>query len=115
MSGSSLGLSLLWFVVILVAIPVVLWLVRRTPYGAAMGGVAQGVTRPIASMPIGPQQRIVTIEVGQGEERRWLVLGVTAQAITPLHTLSPQGDPPAAAAAEAPFAALFKKVRDARR
>jgi flagellar protein FliO/FliZ len=98
-----------------VAIPVVLWLLRRTPYGAAMGGVAQGVTRPIASMPIGPQQRIVTIEVGQGEERRWLVLGVTAQAITPLHTLSPQGDPPAAAAADAPFAALFRKVRDARR
>jgi flagellar protein FliO/FliZ len=115
MSGSSLGLSLLWFVVILAAIPVVLWLVRRTPYGAAMGGVAAGVTRPIASMPIGPQQRIVTIEVGQGEERRWLVLGVTAQAITALHTLSPQGEAPGTTAAEAPFAALLRKVRDARR
>lgn len=111
----SLGFGLLWFVVILAAIPLLLWLLKRTPYGAAMSGGANAPVRPVASLPIGPNQRLVTVEVGQGEERRWLVLGVTPQAITPLHTLAAQGEPPSAAAAEPPFAALLRKVRDARR
>ncbi|HSV70982.1 MAG TPA: flagellar biosynthetic protein FliO [Methylibium sp.] len=113
MSG-SLGFGLLWFVVILAAIPLALWLLKRTPYGAAMSGGAEAPARPVASLPIGPQQRIVTIEVGQGEERRWLVLGVTPQAITPLHTLTPQAEPPGAQSPETPFAQLLKRVRDAR-
>ncbi|ABM93536.1 FliO/MopB family protein [Methylibium petroleiphilum] len=113
MSG-SLGFGLLWFVVIVAAIPLALWLLKRTPYGAAMSQ-ANALTRTVGSMALGPHQRIVTVEVGQGEERRWLVLGVTPQSITALHTLSPQADMAAnAAAPEAPFAALLKKVRDAR-
>ncbi len=111
----SLGFGLLWFVVILAAIPLALWLLKRTPYGAAMSGGAGAPVRPVASLPIGPNQRLVTVEVGQGEERRWLVLGVTPQAITPLHTLTAQGEPPSATPAEPPFAQLLKKVRDARR
>jgi flagellar protein FliO/FliZ len=110
----SLGFGLLWFVIIVAAIPVALWLLKRTPYGAALGG-AGALTRTIASMPIGPHQRLVTVEVGQGEEKRWLVLGVTPQSITTLTTLSPQAEAPASPAVEAPFAALLKKVRDARR
>ncbi|MDP1792240.1 MAG: flagellar biosynthetic protein FliO [Methylibium sp.] len=118
MSG-SLGFGLLWFVVIVAAIPLALWLLKRTPYGAAMSN-ANALTRTVGSMALGPHQRIVTVEVGQGEERRWLVLGVTPQSITALHTLSPQSDQPAGVAAaggavEAPFAALLKKVRDARK
>ncbi len=113
--NGSLGFGLLWFVVILAAIPLVLWLLKRTPYGAAMSGGANAPVRPVASLTIGPNQRLVTVEVGQGEERRWLVLGVTPQAITPLHTLAAQGEPPSATPAEAPFAQLLKKVRDARR
>ena len=31
--------------------------------------------------------RLVTVEVGQGEQRQWLVLGVTPQGITALHTM----------------------------
>jgi flagellar protein FliO/FliZ len=113
--NGSLGLGLLWFVVILAAIPLLLWLLKRTPYGAAMSGGANAPVRPVASLPIGPNQRLVTVEVGQGEERRWLVLGVTPQAITALHTLSPQAAAPGAQPPEAPFAQLLKKVRDARR
>mgnify|MGYP002787210730 FL=1 len=112
----SLGFGLLWFVVILAAIPLLLWLLRRTPYGAAMSGQAAHVGRVVGTLSLGAQQRLVTVEVGQGEERRWLVLGVTAQSISALHTLTPGADAPAATpGAEPPFATLFKKVRDARR
>jgi flagellar protein FliO/FliZ len=31
-------------------------------------------------LPLSPNQRLVTVEVGQGETRRWLVLGVTPRA-----------------------------------
>jgi flagellar protein FliO/FliZ len=116
---SSLGAGLLWFVAIIVAIPVVLWLLKRTPYGAAMGASAAAAgTRTVASLAIGPHQRIVTVEVGQGDERRWLVLGVTPQSITTLHTLSAQDEPAAVSARAMPpidFAALLNKVRHARR
>jgi flagellar protein FliO/FliZ len=78
--------SVLWFCAIVAAIPLTLWFLKRTPLGGV--GTA-GVMRSVATLPLSPSQRIVTIEVGSGEERRWLVLGVTPQAITTLHTLTP--------------------------
>jgi flagellar protein FliO/FliZ len=112
MTASSGLSSLLWFIAILALIPLVLWLLKRTPIGGASSG---GVMRSVAALPLSASQRIVTVEVGQGESRRWLVLGVTPQAITALHTLSPQAAAPGAQPPEAPFAQLLKKVRDARR
>jgi flagellar protein FliO/FliZ len=82
--------SLIWFVAIVAMIPVALWLLKRTPMGG--GGAGQGVLRSVAALPLSTNQRIVTVEVGQGEARRWLVLGVTAQSITTLHTMEPQDD-----------------------
>jgi len=79
--------SLLWFIAIIAMIPVALWLLKRTPMG---GATTQGLMRNIAALPISQSQRIVTVEVGLGSERRWLVLGVTAQSITTLHTMAPQ-------------------------
>jgi flagellar protein FliO/FliZ len=81
--------SLLWFIAIIVMIPAALWLLKRTPMGGAGG---QGVMRSVAALPLSTNQRIVTVEVGQGESRRWLVLGVTAQSITTLHTMEPQAE-----------------------
>lgn len=111
--NGSLGLGLLWFALILAAIPLVLWLLKRTPYGAAMGAMsrADAPARAVGALALGPHQRVLTVEVGQGEERRWLVLGVTPQAINLLHTLSPQAEVPAAPHVEPPFAALLNKVR----
>ena len=81
------GLSaLLWFVAILVAIPFALWLLKRTPLGGSGGA---GVMKSVAMLPLSTSQRIVTVEVGSGDERRWLVLGVTPNSITPLHTMTP--------------------------
>ena len=91
-------LPLLWFLAILCLIPLLLWLLKRTPLGASAGG---GVIRLVAQMSIAPNQRLLTVEVGQGEDKRWLVLGVTGQQITTLHVMPPQAEstPPHAAPA----------------
>ncbi|MGY4830181.1 FliO/MopB family protein [Sphaerotilaceae bacterium SBD11-9] len=101
--------SILWFIAVVAMIPAALWLLKRTPMG---GGSAQGLMRSVAMLPLSPSQRIVTVEVGQGADRQWLVLGVTAGSITTLHTMAPQADvPPAAKAAVPPFAQLLGKLR----
>lgn len=92
-------LPLLWFVAIIALIPLALWLLKRTPLGS---GAAQGQMRSVAVLPLSPNQRIITVEVGQGEDRRWLVLGVTPQQISTLHVMPPQAEAPSAPAA--PFA-----------
>jgi flagellar protein FliO/FliZ len=78
--------SALWFCAIVALIPVTLWFLKRTPLG---GGGAAGVMKSVATLPLSTSQRIVTIEIGSGDERRWLVLGVTPHAITTLHTMTP--------------------------
>ncbi|MBS0318016.1 MAG: flagellar biosynthetic protein FliO [Proteobacteria bacterium] len=108
------GLSLLWFIAVLALIPLALWLLKRSPYGATLGA-ATGVTRVIATMPLSPGQRIVTVEIGSGEARQWLVLGVTQQHITPLHTLAPQEFPAAPTLhPDVPFASLLHRLRHKR-
>ncbi len=102
--------SLLWFVAIIAMIPVALWLLRRSPVG---GGAAHGLMRSVAVLPISQNQRLVTVEVGSGESRRWLVLGVTAQSITALHEMPPQDDAPGLPPAmpPMPFAQLLGRLR----
>jgi flagellar protein FliO/FliZ len=111
MAGNGIA-SLLWFVAIVAMIPVALWLLKRTPMG---GAASNGVMRSVAALPLSASQRIVTIEVGSGEARRWLVLGVTAQSITTLHTMEPQADAPGGtSAARPPFAQLLGRLRQDR-
>ncbi len=78
----------LWFIAVIVMIPIALWLLKRSPWGAGLSGPSHSPVRQVSSLSLSPTQRIVTIEVGEGEEKRWLVLGVTPQSITTLHTLS---------------------------
>ena len=102
--------SLLGFIAVIAMIPVALWLLKRTPIG---GGAAHGTMRAVATLPISNNQRLITVEVGQGDQRKWLVLGVTPQQITTLHTMEPGADaaPAAGAVAPVPFAQLFSKLR----
>ena len=79
--------SLLWFIAIIALIPVTLWFLKRTPLGGAGGA---GVMRSIATLPLSTSQRIVTVEVGSGAEKRWLVIGVTPSSITTLHSMAAQ-------------------------
>lgn len=101
---------LLWFIAIIAMIPLALWLLKRTPMG---GAAAQGTMRTVAALPISPSQRLLTVEVGQGEDRRWLVLGVTPQQITTLHTMLPQAEVPASpqGVPPVPFAQLLGRLR----
>jgi flagellar protein FliO/FliZ len=96
------------FVAVLVLIPVALWLLKRTPIGAA---ASQGPMKLIAALPLGPNQKLLTVEVGSGDERRWLVLGVTPGGINTLHNMAPQADAPAASQAALPFAQLLQRAR----
>ena len=105
--------SLIWFIAIVALIPLALWLLKRTPAGARFsGGANAGVMRHIAALPLSPSQRLVTVEVGSGEDRRWLVLGVTPSSITTLHSMQPQADAPAATPPPIPgFAKLLAGLR----
>jgi len=103
--------SLLWFVAILALIPAALWLLKRTPMG---GAAAHGVLRSVAALPLSASQRIVTVEVGHGDGRKWLVLGVTPHSITTLHAMEPQADlagDSALDSAPTPFAQLLGRLR----
>ena len=101
--------SLLWFLAIIAVIPLALWLLKRTPMG---GAASSGLMRHVAVLPLSASQRVVTVEVGQGDARRWLVLGVTPNSITTLHSMEPQADVPASATPPVPgFAQMLGKLR----
>ena len=81
--------SLLWFAAVVAAIPLVLWFLKRTPLGGAASGAA-GTPRSVAV----------------------LVLGVTPQGISTLHTMAPQAQAAGSAAPPPPaFAQLLQRVR----
>ena len=103
--------SLLWFIALIAMIPLVLWLLKRTPLGGAATGMG---LKTVAVLPLSTSQRIVTVEVGHGEERRWLVLGDTPGSIQTLHSMSPQEALPGTGPANAPndaFAQLLGRLR----
>ena len=102
---------LLWFGAIVVLIPLALWLLKRTPIGS---GAGSGPLRHVAMLPLSASQRVAIVEVGSGAERRWLVLGVSGQAIHTLHTMAPQDAPPQDADGSAPvppFAQLLSRLK----
>ena len=103
--------ALLWFIALIAMIPGVLWLLKRTPLGGAASGSA---LKTVAVLPLSTSQRIVTVEVGHGDQRRWLVLGVTPNSIQTLHLMDAQELPPAdpkPASPNATFAHLLSRLR----
>lgn len=107
----STGLTVLWFLLIIGLIPLSLWVLKRS--GMVVGTVPgqEALIKPVTHFNLGPGQKLVTVEVGSGDDRKWLVLGVTAQQITTLHIMAPQADLPAAASAgpTTAFASLLRK------
>ena len=104
--------SALWFLAVLALIPLVLWMLKRTPLGAGAAMGASGTLRQVAALPLSPSQRIVTVEVGRGDDRRWLVLGVSPQGINTLHTMAPQAEPAPAEPLAPSFATLLSRLRN---
>lgn len=78
-------------VLFVVAISFLPWLVRRLQLRqAGLGGGSAG-SRVLTQVAVGPQQRVVTVEVQHEGQRAVLVLGVTAQQIQCLHVLPAGG------------------------
>ena len=103
-AGSGSMVQTLLVVVLFVAAMALLpWLLRRLKQRqSALDGTGAVAARVLTAISLGPQQRLVTVEVGTGEARTCLVLGVTAQQVTCLHVLP---GPSSAAAPAAPAAA----------
>lgn len=89
--------TLILVVLFVAAMACLPWLVRRLqqknllPRSMGMArGAAPLASQVLGSLAIGPQQRVVTVQVGEGDEAVRLVLGVTAQQIQCLHVLQTQ-------------------------
>lgn len=70
------------------------WLLRRVQRRQGALGGGNSVSRVLSQVAVGPQQRVVTVEVHADGQRAVLVLGVTAQQIHCLHVM-PGGAVPA--------------------
>lgn len=74
-------------VLVVVAILVMAWLARRSGFAARQDGSG---LKLVSRLSLGPRQSLVVVQV----QDTWVVLGVTANNITPLHTLpAPTGAP----------------------
>jgi flagellar protein FliO/FliZ len=73
------------YVAAMLALPFVLRRIQRRR-GLLPGTDAGAAARIVSSLAVGPQQRVVTLEVGPPRARTWLVVGVTGQSITCLHS-----------------------------
>jgi flagellar protein FliO/FliZ len=69
------------FLVLLALLPVAIrWMRRHGAAGQSASGSAMNIVSAIA---VGPHQKVVTVE----GERMWLVLGLSAQSMTCLHSM----------------------------
>lgn len=94
MDNASFTSSLLVLLVMIGALAALPWLLKRwQQHRQVVGGAAPVSAQVLSAVNIGPGQRVVTVQVGQGVEKTCLVLGVTAQNIHCLHVL---GQPTAA-------------------
>ena len=72
------------------------WARGRVPGLAGVAGQQGPALRVLSSLSLGPQQRVVTVQVGDGADRICLVLGVAAGSVTALHQMPLPAEPPAA-------------------
>lgn len=78
-------LSIAFFLGVLLCVPIFLkWFKQRT--GASSVAIGSQTTF-VGALAVGPHQRVVTVDVGPEGSRQRLILGVTPQSITCLHTM----------------------------
>ena len=95
MADGSFTSSLLVLLIMIGALATLPRLLKRWQQRQqAAKGLPSISAQVLASVTIGPGQRVVTVEVGQGTEKTCLVLGVTAQNIHCLHVLGQTGAAP---------------------
>ena len=101
--------ALAWFIAVVALIPLALWFLKRTPMGARL---SLGPMKTVASLALSPSQKLVTVEVGQGDERRWLVLGVATGGVSLLYTLTPTVGTDVPPTPAQGFAQLLSRLKD---
>ena len=89
MDNTGFTSSLLLLLIVVGALACLPWLVKRWQSRLqAMRNGGHGMSAQVlTSITVGPGQRVVTVEVGQGAQKTCLVLGVTTQSIHCLHVL----------------------------
>lgn len=97
--AGSVGGTVLALVLVVGLILLLGWLARRMP---GIGRASNDSLRVVASLALGPRERVVVVEVGTTQ----LLLGVGQSGIRKLHALA-QPLPAAAPAATSPFAQLL--------
>lgn len=105
--GSQMTQTLLVVVLFVAAMAALPWLIRRLQQRqSGLFSASGGVSKVLSAVAVGPQQRVVTVEVGPEHQRTVLVLGVTAQQINCLHVLPAPGSGAVAVPAASPAAAV---------
>lgn len=88
-TSGALFQGLLGLVMVLAALAVFFWFLRRFSPGQT---AAQGVVKVVGGVMLGPRERLVVVEVGE----TWLLLGIGGGQVSTLHTLPrPEGYTPA--------------------
>ncbi len=112
-AGPSVLPMLLALGLVLALIPALLWLLRRFGNGSPTAPAAAAL-KVVTQLPLGPRERLVVVDAGG----RWILLGVTAGAISRVATLPrPSGGADAAADAESAvltFRQLMRQVAASR-
>ncbi|MBD9428570.1 flagellar biosynthetic protein FliO [Achromobacter sp. ACM03] len=98
MDESALLRVVVGLILVVAAILASAWLARRAGLTQRGGG---NLLRQVASLPVGPRQSIVVVEV----ENTWLVVGVGPNQLNTLHTLPAGQLPEASTLPAAAFAA----------
>lgn len=94
--GASLAQAGLGLFAVIALILGMAWLARRV--GLVRHGSGGATMKVVGSLMLGARQKVVMVEVGD----TWLVLGVSAGEIRPLHTLPAQPDAMVPAGTNAP-------------
>lgn len=109
--NASFTSSLLVLLVMIGALAALPWLLKRWQQRRQVAsGTVHVSAQVLSAVNIGPGQRVVTVEVGQGTEKTCLVLGVTAHNIHCLHVL---GSAAAVPPTPASFAGAMAQAQEA--
>ncbi|WP_454765952.1 flagellar biosynthetic protein FliO [Cupriavidus campinensis] len=96
--GASLAQAGLGLFAVIALILGMAWVARRV--GLVRHGTGGAAMKVVGSLMLGARQKVVMVEVGD----TWLVLGVSAGEIRPLHTMPAQPDAIGPAGTAAPYA-----------
>jgi flagellar protein FliO/FliZ len=104
------------FGLLLIMVVVAIVLKRMRQHLPRVAGQDGPYLRVLSSVSLGPQQRMVTVQVGEGADSICLVLGVAPGAVQTLHSLPLPTPvvPPSTGPVNGPFAARLAQLTKAR-